>query len=511
MAKAKLANPSKPYHMNWKHYLLSALAGALSVFAFAPFDLFPVAFLTLAGLGYLIRTATPKQAAGLGFCFGLGMYLFGVSWVYVSLSTYGGMPLWMGSIAVLGFAAILAVFSGLPTFVASLLADRKPNRVLLLLPFTWVVFEWCKSWVLTGFPWLDIGYTQTQSWLFAWAPIGGIYLISFIVVTVSMLLLQCVLNRSTKLGLSFGSVTLAIFICSYGLDFIRWTKPVGEPQVVGVVQANIAIEEKWLQRNQRRTIDQYQSLSAELAGSRSAQTSSADLIVWPETALPLYASQTDQAFWQTISPPNTAVLAGLLDYDGENSYNAAVLSCAESRGEPQLYRKRHLVPFGEYQPLKFLFAWVFEYLNLPMSDFAGWRGQQPLTCDGGINIGLSICYEDAFSNEYRQHLGDATVLINISEDAWFGDSFAPHQRRQLAQMRARELGRPLVRAANSGPSLFIDAQGVMANATPQFEVAIAKHAVQPMTGRTPFVVLGSWVVWLSLAVLIFLRIWGIKK
>lgn len=482
--------------MTWKNYSLSALLGALSVFAFAPFDLFPVVFVTLAALAHLIRGASPKQSAILGFCFGMGMYLLGVSWVYVSLSTYGGMPLWMGSIAVLGFAAILSVFSALPTFVASLLANRKENRLFVILPFSWVVFEWCKSWVLSGFPWLDIGYTQTQSWLFSWAPVGGIYLTGFVVMVVAIVLLMFFLTRSAR----FGVALAMLFAISFGLDHVSWTEKDGDSITVGVAQANTPIEEKWLQSNQRKNIYQYQSLSAQLADDKQA-LSGLDLIVWPETALPLYASQTDERFWRAMSPPETAIIAGLLDNDGTNSYNAAVLSCAESRDAPQIYRKRHLVPFGEYQPLKFLFSWVFEYLNLPMSDFAGWQGQQALSCDGGLKVGLSICYEDAFSNEYRQHLGEASLLVNISEDAWFGDSLAPHQRRQLAQMRAKELGRPLIRAANSGPSLFIDANGRVDYATAQFEVAVAKRAVQPTKGDTPFVLLGSWIVWLSLIVL----------
>lgn len=471
--------------------MIAASMGALGVFSFAPFDFYPIVFFSLAGLTYLIRSCEPKQAAAIGFSFGLGMYLFGVSWVYVSLSQYGGMPFWMGSIAVIGFCSILAVFSALPVYFASLLANKNQNRLFVLLPFTWVIFEWCKSWVLTGFPWLDIGYTQTQSWLFSWAPVGGIYLISFMVLIVAMLLLRTLLAKS----FFSGAAIVVLFVLSYALSSVSWVQKQGAPLTVGVVQANIDINEKWVKSKQRGHVAEYQRLSAQLANTDSKDL---DLVVWPETALPLYLSQTDESFWRAMSPPNTAVLAGLLDHDGTNSYNAAALSCAESRNKPLPYRKRHLVPFGEYQPLKFLFSWVFDYLSLPMSDFAGWRGQQSLECDGGIHIGLSICYEDAFSNEYRSHLGDATILVNISEDAWFGDSFAPHQRRQLAQMRAGELGRPLVRAANSGPSLFIDEKGRVKAATGQFEVAAIQHQVQPMTGRTPFVVLGSWIVWLSI-------------
>jgi len=187
----------------------------------------------------------------------------------------------------------------------------------------------------------------------------------------------------------------------------------------------------------------------------------------------------------------------------DETYNAAVLVC---NGEKQVYRKRHLVPFGEYMPLRFVFGWVLDYLQLPMSDLAYWQGVQPLSCADKINVGLSICYEDAFANEYRQHVGDATLLVNISEDAWFGDSFAPHQRLQMAQMRARELARPMVRSANSGPSVFIDERGNVLAKTEQFVEQILNHSIQPKIGETFYKRFGNWVVLFS-GLIIGLLIW----
>ncbi len=488
--------------VNWKANGLSALLGAFCVLAFAPFEFYPVSIVSLLGLLALIRKANTKSAALIGFSFGLGLYLAGVSWVYVSLSTYGGMPLWMGSIAVLGFAALLAVFPALAAGVSCYLSKESERALLVIFPFVWVVTEWCKSWVLTGFPWLDMGYTQTPSWLFAWAPVGGVYLVSFVVLAIVSLLLYIWVARSVLSTI----ILAALVLCSFALESVQWVTPVGEPLKVGVVQGNIPIDDKWLQSTQQRTFQTYQNLSERLAKEHGAE-----LIVWPETALPLYASQTDDKFWQAMSPANSAVLAGLLDHDEVNSYNAAALSCApvaagDQREALQVYRKRHLVPFGEYQPLTFLFGWVLEYLNLPMSDFAGWSEAQSLACGERINIGLSICYEDAFSNEYRQFMGDATLLINISEDAWFGDSLAPHQRTQFAQMRARELGRPMVRSANSGPSLFINHHGKVQYASDQFVVVAQARSVQAMTGDTPFAILGSWIVWLSLLCVVALFI-----
>ena len=189
-------------------------------------------------------------------------------------------------------------------------------------------------------------------------------------------------------------------------------------------------------------------------------------------------------------------MTGLLDSSGTDQkvFNAATLACD---GQTQLYRKRHLVPFGEYLPLRFLFNWVLEYLEFPMSDFASWQGQQALGCGESIKIGLSICYEDAFAAEYREHLGDATILVNISEDAWFGDSFAPHQRTQMAQMRARELARPMVRSSNPGPSFVIDHTGEIKIISDQYQVATFVEKVQPHTGDTLFKRFGNWIIYLS--------------
>lgn len=482
--------------------LIGFVLGALLVFAFAPFYLWPLAIVSLVGLFVLTNGQAPRQAFFTGLAFGYGVYGVGVSWVYVSLATYGGMPFWMGSIAVIGFAGILAVFIAVASYLVAALFSVKLR--LLAWPMLWLVFEWMKSWVLTGFPWLDIGYSQTPSWLFSWAPLGGVYLVSLIVLMLAALVSYGLLKR--RLWPAF--VSSVIIAVSFLLSHVETTQAIGEPLLVGVVQANVDINSKWLASQRDVLINRYRSLSQRLQRDAQAQTppGKMDLIVWPETALPVYMQQTDAAFWRNITPRGTALLTGIVDRPSLHSptaaspdkhYNAAVLSCQD---QTDVYRKRHLVPFGEYLPLRFLFNWVLEYLALPMSDLSSWQGQQPLNCDG-IKIGLSICYEDAFANEYRQHIGDATVLVNISEDAWFGDSFAPHQRVQMAQMRARELGRPLVRSANTGPSLFIDHRGTVQASTEQFSIQALSHKVQPHVGDTLYKRFGSWCVYLCFLLL----------
>ena len=494
-----------------KPLIIAFLLGAMLVFAFAPFYFWPLAIVSLSGLFILTNKQVPRQAFLTGLAFGYGVYGVGVSWVYVSLATYGGMPFWMGAIAVIGFAGILALFIAASAYLVNRFFAGSLR--LLAWPLIWLIFEWMKSWVLTGFPWLDIGYSQTPSWLFAWAPFGGVYLVSLMVLALAALLAYAVLDRRIWPVIA----SAALLASSFFLNTIETVEAIGKPLIVGVVQANVDINSKWHIAQRDVLINRYRALSQQLQKDLQNKDSGkkTDLIVWPETALPLYMQQTNTDFWRSITPVGTALLTGIVDSPSLNSadhrslnesYNAAVLSC---QGQTQVYRKRHLVPFGEYLPLRFLFNWVLEYLELPMSDLSAWQGQQNLSC-GEINIGLSICYEDAFANEYRQHVGDASVLVNISEDAWFGDSFAPHQRMQMAQMRARELGRPLVRSANTGPSLFIDHKGKVQVATEQFSIQSVSHEVQPHTGETIYKRFGNWSVYLCFllmaSVLVFNRV-----
>ena len=491
---------------HWLKLLIALLSGATAVLAFEPFAYSWWVLISLGVLFYLWQNASPKLSFFLGFAYGMGLYCAGVSWVYVSLSTYGGMPLWMGAFAVVFFASAYAITIALAGLLCARLTPSGGLARLCLMPPVWVVFEWSKSWLYSGFPWLDMGYTQTNSMLFALAPLGGVYLLTLVVATLVAAVLIMLIHRQFLLP----SVVMAsLFAVAVWANQQSWSAPVGAPIKAAIVQGNVAIEQKWQADNRDTVIATLQNLSQTLARDENV-----DLIVWPETALPLYLQQTNAAFWQAITPPNTFLLTGIIDAPNlfkdpvvPSSYNAAVLQCGNQQ---QVYRKRHLVPFGEYLPFRFLFDWILDYLNLPMSDFASWQGQQTLACldDAGesIKIGLSICYEDAFAAEVRAHLGDATIMVNISEDAWFGDSLAPHQRLQMGQMRARELARPMVRSANSGPSAFINARGKVLAQTAQFELATLSQTIQPQTGDTPFKRWGNWAVWLCCFLLIAVRI-----
>ncbi len=486
--------------------LLSFAAGAITVIAFAPFDYAWLVLPTLSVLLLCWYNSSPRDAFWSGLAFGMGLYLLGTSWVYNSLAVYGGMPLWMGSIAVLGFSLLMASFIALcGAIVALQVPPRSWIRLALFAP-AWVIFEWCKSWVLTGFPWMDLGYSQTDTLLSALAPIGGVYLVSFALALLASAIVMLIAHLSIplfeRLALLVGVVVM-VGGASFASQSFEWGADAGPAVRIGIVQPNTPIEKKWGLAYRDNVIAGLVQRNNELLAEQNL-----DLIVWPETALPVLLSQTDAEFWSAVRPAQTALLTGLVERtvsaDGEVAdYNAAVLHCGDSLST---YRKRHLVPFGEYLPLKFLFQWVIDYLQLPMSDFSAWQAEQQLACGEALQLGLSICYEDAFSNEHRVHTRGATLLINISEDAWFGDSFAPHQRLQMAQMRARELALPLVRSANSGPSVLIDHNGKIMAETEQFVATTLSGQVQPRTGVTWFRLYGEWIIYVSFAALLIVQI-----
>ncbi len=478
--------------------LLVAFAGALSVAAYAPLQWWWLMPLSLAIIYYYWSKSTPKQAAWYGFIFAFMQFGFGVSWVYVSLKTYGNMPMPMAAAAVVLFVAALAAFMAFFGWIFAKLresaTDQKSIFQALLFAAVWVLAEWMRSFVLTGFPWLDVGYSQTTRWLSGYAPLGSVYFVSFmLLLTVALLVNSIELLRSSRRKVQLLVQMISAILIVVGgalLQQKEWTEPLDQPLNIAVVQANVPITQKWLPSYQAELFAKYKQLIPE---------EEVDLVVWPETALPIYLHQTNQEFWDYIKPDKGNLLAGIMEFQTGNkgqqdkSYNSAVLTCDD---QVQVYRKRHLVPFGEYLPLRSLLSWVLDYLQLPMSDFNAWSSQQVLEC-GEIKLALSICYEDAFAAELRDHLGSSEILVNISEDAWFGDSLAPHQRVQMAQMRAQELARPMVRSANTGPSTIIDSKGIIIAATKQFTAASIVRKVYPHIGTTPFIRWGMWIIYLS--------------
>ena len=352
--------------------------------------------------------------------------------------------------------------------------------------------EWLRGWLLTGFPWLSLGYSQVGQALDGLASVLGVYGVG-LAITLSAGALATLGRTSIRANATAICLVLAVWVLGWGLKQQEWVRPMGQPLKVALVQGNVALTDKWDSAQRPRILDMYWQLSRNLK---------ADLIVWPEAALPYYLDELAPNFWSRLQEHPADFVFGVLERETRNGevalYNSVV---GVGSGPRQVYRKRHLVPFGEYLPLRPLFGWVLNYLHIPMSDFNNWSGAVVPLRVGGILAGVTICYEDAFPEELRALLPAAQVLLNVAEEAWFGDSLGPHQRLQMARMRALEFGRPMLRAANTGVSALIDHRGRVLAHSPQFVQTTVKGAVQPMDGVTPFTRYGHLPV-LALGVLL---------
>ncbi len=476
--------------------LLSLVAGILAVGGFAPLGLWPLPVLSLALLfALLARTASLRAGFAIGLVWGLGFFIAGVSWVFVSLSVYGGMSAWLAALATFLFCAVLALF---PAAVGALQARWPVSptlRLLLLIPLAWGVTEWVRGWLFTGFPWLAMGYSQVPaSPLAGYAPLVGVYGVSFLLALVAALLAWSVTTRGPLARRAWAAVAIvALGVGGQALRGVAWTTPNGAPTTVALLQGNVPQEMKWRPEKTLATLESY---------ARMAAASPAQLIVLPETALPLFESDLPDAYRDgliSLGRRNGGdVLAGLPTGSPQGAYYNSVVSLGSAPS--QRYHKVHLVPFGEYIPLKAVWGWVIEVLHIPLSDFArGAIDQRPLAI-GGQRVAANICYEDAFGEEIIRQLPEASVLVNVSNLAWFGDSFAPWQHAQMSQMRALETGRMMLRATNTGVTAIIDARGRVLASLPLFTTGSLSGEIQGYAGSTPYVrwgnvpVLASWGV-----------------
>lgn len=493
---------SRPRRLPFAQLLIPLFAGAAAVAGFAPFGLWPLPILSLAVLFVMLERA-PSARAGfaLGFAWGLGFFLAGVSWVYVSLSVYGGMPAWLAGLATFLFCAFLALF---PAAVGALHARLRRHerlsiapgvRLLVLLPMLWGASEWVRGWIFTGFPWLVVGYSQVPaSPLAGYAPLVGVYGLSFVLVSLAALLTWLLTpgRRPAARAWALGAIAVAM-LGGQLLRGVAWTTPDGAPTSVALLQGNVPQAMKWQPERTLPTLETY---------LRMAAASPARLIVLPETALPVFESDLPEVYRERLAAVGRAnggdVLAGLPTGSYEHGYYNSVISVGSAPG--QRYHKVHLVPFGEYIPLRAVWGWIVEVLHIPLSDFSrGGVEQRPLAI-GGQRVAADICYEDAFGEEIIRQLPEASVLVNVSNLAWFGDSFAPWQHLQMSQTRALESGRMMLRATNTGVTAIIDARGNLLASLPLFTAGSLTGEIQGYAGSTPYVRWGNAPV---------LALWGV--
>jgi apolipoprotein N-acyltransferase len=481
--------------------LLALAAGSVAIAGFGDWHLFylPLGALTLL-VWLWLRASSPREAGGLGFAFGAALFLGGVSWVYVSLHDFGMMPAPLAALATLLFCLFLALYPAAVGYLQARIGGTPSTRALVLIPGLWALTEWLRSWIFTGFPWLSLGYSQLDSPLAGYAPVVGLFGVSFLAALAAGCLALLIRRKrpawlplSLLAGLAAGGFTLAN---------VDWTAPHGDPVSVGLLQGNIPLSLKFVPGRYESTLATY---------ARLAESTDARLVVMPETAIPRFLEAVDPQYLARLRvhalKSDGDVLVGVPMRDTRGRDYNAVLSIGAS--PPQTYAKSHLVPFGEFIPPGF--GWVLKILKIPLSDFSpGGADQQPLVV-AGQRVAVNVCYEDAFGEEIIRQLPEATLLANVSNVAWFGDSLAPAQHLRISRMRALETGRWMLRATNTGVTAIVDAQGDVVARLPTFTEGVLNGKAQGRIGATPYVLAGNYPIVLLSLLCIGAGIWNARR
>ncbi len=491
-----------PADRPWLTRLILFLLGCVYTAAFAPFGWWPLLPVVMLPVLYVWLTVSPRDAGWLTFCFGFGIFLSGTYWIYISVVVFGQAPAWIALTLMFGLVLIMSGYLWLTGWLVSRLSQGEPWLLLIAAPAAWVAIEWLRGFLFTGFPWLAVGYSQIDSPLAGFAPLFGVYGVSLLTVLSAAAVLVTAFTAGPRRWIPLAFVVLP-WIVGAALRPIEWTEPDGPPVRATLLQAGIPQDQKWLPEIMAPTLRFYRNATLEARDSQ--------IVLWPEVAVPAVDDRVETFIQQLQADSRTSgqtILFGILERDSDRGepqiYNSIMLVDADKR---QFYRKRHLVPFGEYFPVPDGVREWMRMRNLPHSDLSAGDDVQPLLVTaGGIPLASAICYEDAYGAEQLYALPEARFLINVSNDAWFGDSIAPHQHLQIARMRSLEAGRVTLRATNTGISAFIDHDGRILDAGAQFEPAAMTMDVMPRRGATPYVNMGNMPV-VALCLLVLAGFW----
>lgn len=500
------ANKSKKMSLSLS-ILLAWSAGAMFILALAPYEFWPIAFVSPAILyALLMPVMSGKRAFIIGEAYGMGLWCVGAFWLYTSIHDYGDTPAWLALILIAIMGLGMGLFHGFLALAFNRMVGKQPFSFAAL----WILQEWLKTWLFTGFPWLFVGYAFTeQYWISSLAPVVGVFAVSFVAVLLAASAVELLRRRA---GYAIATVGLLVISTSLWLINPQWTKPKGTPDLsVSLIQGNIPQDLKWLTEYQVETLKIYATLTRSEWGR--------DIVLWPESSIPMFQTEAIGFINEMVKMAkanDTTWITGI-PYKDEAAfdptadkyapfYNSVIALGAEADG---LYKKQRLVPFGEYIP--------FEGMLDILPDLAGSqeilsysRGsdqQSPLRVRGH-NIGTAICYEVAYPDTTRKNAIGTDFLLTISNDAWFGTSAGPLQHLQMVQMRALENGRWFMRATNTGVTAIIDHKGRIVERAPQFERTVLRGNIQARVGNTPFMNWGNYPILIFITLLLLLSYLG---
>lgn len=503
-----------------KRVILALFLGAIAVFAFAPFNIWILSFISYLGLIALIADLSAKKAAGVAFCWGFGFFGAGVHWIYVSLLQYGNFSAVVAVIIVCLFVCYLALYPALFAYLLQRLS--KPYsfiQLVIAVPALWQLTEFLRGWILNGFAWLQLGYSQLNSPLRVFIPIFGVLFLNLLIPLLCGLILY-LFHRRKSLSrqdafIVIGS-TLGFILIVWAGSFISWTKTDSSRSATfALIQGNVKQSIKWSPKQLDKTLSDYARLTEDYLPI-------SNIIIWPEAAVTdtessqqQYLKQLDKRARQFHSSIAVGIIDSQTKWGKTEIFNSLITlgnNIPYHYPENNRYNKRHLVPFGEYVPLRSLLAPIARLLNIPMASMSAGADPQPQLKMQGFNFATVICYEIILPElVWSAYTQDTDFLLTVSNDAWFGDSIAPWQHLQMAQARAMEFGRPLLRSTNDGITVAVDHHGMILKQLPQFKQGVLTITLSPTQGQTPFSIWGTSIYWLITLMFMVLTLLNLRK
>lgn len=476
---------------------LAITAGAILVLAFPPFNWFPIASISPVILLAIWLRSRPLQGLWQGWIFGISFFSMGTSWVYISIHSFSNINIPLAVLITILFIFVLSLFPAIQGFFFSLFRKKFSISIsLFIFPSWWVICEWLRSELFTGFPWLFLGYSQTNSPLKGFGPIFGVYGISLVVAFISSCLYLLFFHKKIFIKILSVILIISLFITGGILSVLRWTRPQKESLKVSLIQGNISQWKKWDVNRLLSVLQVYRS--------ETEKHWYTDIIVWPEAAIPVYPQQVS-LFLKNLDEEakrcKTALIIGIPIYQEKTkeAFNGLIIM-GKGKG---FYLKRHLVPFGEYTPP--FFSAVMKHFNIPLSNLSPGPQNQPILLAKNISFAPFICYEIAYSSDVLASISGKKFIVVVSDDSWFNGSIASAQQLQIAQMRALETGRYVLYTTNTGITAIINPQGKIQQSVPQDRQIVLSGKIYPVTGKTPLVkwnyypVAGIIILFLSIA------------